>query len=172
MTTTRSARLFVALSGTLALLAALLLPGASQASTPAAGSNVNIAFSATLKAKYKDEHVDGNTSYGVTVLRAKTKIAKQKVTVERISVYNYNSGSGPVTGFLSLDWKGPTHLAFNVTGQAQAVNGTTVIAADLVLFEAQGDYAGYTGYGTMTGTRTGKIGTPVKYTFNIVLVHP
>lgn len=172
MTTKRNPRLLVAFSGLLALIAAMLLPTTSHAAAPTAGSNVNISFSATLKAKYKDEHSDGNITYGVTVLRAKTKIAKKKVSVERISVYNYTDGSGPITGFLSLDWKGATHLAFNVTGNSQAVNGTTVIAADLVLFEAQGQYAGYTGYGTMTGTRTGKIGTPVKYNFNITLVKP
>lgn len=168
----KSSRLIAALFATFTLLAALLLPAPTQAAPVRTADQQVLAFSVKLKAKYKDEHGDGTHTYGVTFLKGKTKINKQKVTVERDSVYQYVNGAGPISGFLTLDWKGPTTLGFNVSGQSEAVNGTTVISANLVLFEAEGDYQGYTGFGTMTGTRTGKIGSPVTYTFNITLSKP
>jgi hypothetical protein len=147
-------------------LSALIAP---QTQAKGSGTKV-IAFTVTLTPSFKDSHSFPPNSYGVTVLKGQARVSKKTVYVERESVYNYVDGSGPITGFVTLTWKGSRNLlAFNVTGQSEVVNDTTEISANLNSFLTMGSYSGKAAFGTMTGTRTGPIGSPVKYTFNITI---
>lgn len=152
-----------------ALVAALLVSVPTTA-VPAADETVSMQFTSTLKSAFKDEHTDGNRSYGVTILKGKARIDRKTVKLERISTYNYLDGSGPVSGFLTMSWGKGTHIAFNVVGSSTRVNGATQVEASLNSFEADGKWAGYTASGTMVGVRKGPIGKPVTYLFNITLV--
>jgi hypothetical protein len=157
----------VFMAALLALGLAGLVAPPSLAKGPAAKV---IAFTVTLKPKYMDTHKYPPNSYGVNVLTGSTRIARKTVYVERESVFNYIDGSGPITGFVTLKWKDSKNLlAFNVTGQSQVVQGVTEISANLNSFLAMGAYNGKAAFGSMTGTRTGPIGSPVKYTFNITI---
>jgi hypothetical protein len=157
-----------------AMLAALLTLGMAWLVAPPAqakGSGTKVlTFTVTLTPSFKDAHSFPPNSYGVTILKGQARVSKKTVYVERESVYNYIDGAGPITGFVTLKWKGSkTLLAFNVTGQSEVISDTTEISANLNSFLAMGAYSGKAAFGTMTGTRTGPIGSPVKYTFNITI---
>ncbi len=163
----------VVVAASLALLAALVLPvsaaGAVTSGAVGLGKSTSITFSATLDAGYKDEIAYGRHQYGVTVLTGKTTVRGESVDIERISVYEYTNGSGPITGFLTLTWPDGSRLSMRVGGQTEQTDAGAKIFATLRVFGAKGAWRGYTGMGLMQGIRKGPIGTPVEYEFSIDL---
>ena len=154
-----------------ALITALLVgpvTAAQGVAMPTAKKAV-FSFSTTLDAGYKDEVQVGRFTYGVTILTGETTIKGQKVALERVSVYQYEDSSGPISGFLTMTWPDGSTVSLSVSGQTEQTASGARIFATLRAFAATGAWKGYGGMGLMQGVRKGPIGTPVVYDFAIEL---
>jgi hypothetical protein len=163
---------FVLLAAALvALTASLLAPAASAAGEAAATADkvTTLTFSMTLAAESKDESTIGRNQYGYTVLTGTSTIGGSAVSIERLSVYQYASGSGPIGGFLTLSWPDGSTLAMSAGGQTQQEANGAHVYATLRVFAANGRWKGFDGVGLMEGVRKGPIGTPVVYRVTIHL---
>lgn len=176
ITTVRHPRTWAALLA--APLLVLPLLGAPATATPAApaghsgGTTTTLKLSTVLDVVSKVEHIDGTRAYGVTVLRGEATANGTTLSLERISVYSYVNGSGPISGFLTVTWPGGSSVGLTVAGRTTASETSSTIRGRMKVIAGTGDWAGVRGTGTLTGDRPGPIGTPVTYRFTLRLRMP
>jgi hypothetical protein len=109
----------------------------------------------------------GEMNYGWNQLVGPSTVDGQAVDVEMLGNVDYEQGTGPFFGFVSLVWPNGDVLAFRMDGQATqpaAAQGSSdsAFAAELTVIGGSGTYAGVSGgRGTFTGSRSAELGGQV-----------
>ena len=84
------------------------------------------------------------------------------VTVDSLVEFNYSQGSGFYTGFLVFTAEDSSTVVTTYTGWTTAhLDGSSTVAANLVVIATSGRWAGQTGRGSVTGGRPSDISTPL-----------
>jgi hypothetical protein len=110
---------------------------------------------------------NGEMNYGWNQLVGPSTVDGQAVDVEMLGNVDYEQGTGPFFGFVSLVWPNGDVLAFRMDGEATqpaAAEGSSdsTFAAELTVIGGSGTYAGVTGgRGTFTGSRSAELGGQV-----------
>ncbi len=109
----------------------------------------------------------GELNYGWNQLVGPSTLDGQAVDVEMLGNVDYEQGTGPFFGFVSLVWPNGDVLAFRMDGQATqpaAAQGSSdsAFTAELTVIGGSGTYAGVSGgRGTFTGSRSAELGGQV-----------
>jgi hypothetical protein len=124
----------------------------------------------------EDQHfhdVTGNGAlrYGSGRLVGAADLGGTPVDVEILAWVAYVDGAGPFTSFLTFRAPSGDELALRYVGEATpGTGGTTQVDGTLTVIGGSGAYEGVTGGGTLSGTRTGAVGSPVDYDGTLSLV--
>ena len=109
-------------------------------------------------------------SYGFLRLTGASKFDGVDVTVvDQVSIA-YANGSGPFNAFITLNAADGSQLVMAYKGGTKASrSGGAAVNGLLNVIAATGRWAGKSGTGVMTGTRSGAVGAPLQATAKITL---
>ena len=138
---------------------------ASPSPSPSGGAVVE--FSADLSSQYSRLTTAGPSDslvYGYTQLEGYSKINGKQVRVRMQGLVDYNEGSGPLTGFLTLRWSDGTELGMRQDGTAtyDAAAKSTALKANLTVVGGTRQVGGTTGGGSFTGSRRSTSGSSIR----------
>jgi Na+-translocating ferredoxin:NAD+ oxidoreductase RnfG subunit len=116
----------------------------------------------------------GDYTYGWNYLTSATKIDGKPGKVQFLGVVNYQNGSGPFGGFVTVTLDNGSILGLAVDGQGLSLaqgSGTADarFGGSIKVISGTGDFNGAQGMGTMTGSRASTLGSPVPMKFNLTL---
>ncbi len=109
----------------------------------------------------------GELNYGWNQLVGPSELDGQAIQVEMLGNVDYQQGSGPFFGFVTLTWPSGDVLGFRMDGQASQPPGAqgssdSSFTAELTVIGGTGAYQGATGgRGTFTGSRSAQLGGQV-----------
>lgn len=150
------------LVGRLALLLLVVALGAVACSSPATTS---VRGEATLRSQntvLAKVGADDSRTYGWNQLTGTTDTTVGLFDVALLGSVDYERGSGPFSGFLTLTAANGDRIATRVDGEAKVVdNGTTELIAGLKVIDGSGEYVGVGGHGRFTGSRSAQLGAPI-----------
>jgi hypothetical protein len=114
----------------------------------------------------------GGHTFGRNDLTGTTRWGNQAAAVDFLATVDYTNGSGPFDGFVTLTRADGTKLSLRTDGHALAVPETsggtiTFFSGSVTVIQGTGAFRGATGIGTMTGSRSATLGSPVKLTFRL-----
>jgi len=112
---------------------------------------------------------DGGFTYGTIRQSATVEVAGAPVGVEIVGTSFYAGGVGPFTGALTLTYPNGDELGLRFDAIVMPAGEGTAVSGSLHVVGGTGVLAGVTGSGTMTGGRSGPLGTPVDYTLTFDL---
>ena len=120
------------------------------------------------------QQLPGGITYGWNDLRAGTRWAGQDATVRFLGDVDYVDGSGPFSGYVSVTRADGAVLGLRVSGSAisLASGGSTADArfsGNVTVIGGDGAYRGAQGIGTMSGSRSAALGSPVAMTFRLTV---
>lgn len=140
---------------------------ASPSISPSPTGGQVVEFSADLSSQYSrltTAGPDDSLVFGYNQLEGYTKINGKSVRVRMQGVVDYNEGSGPLTGFLTLRWTDGTELGLRQDGSAtyDAAAKSTTLKANLTVVGGTRQVSGTTGGGSFTGSRRSSSGTSIR----------
>ncbi len=163
----------------IALLASLIA-GSTIAGAPASAAvakkPVTLTFSTTLSSSGTTlESLPGGHTYGWNTLNGPTRWGNQDATITFLGDVDYVNGSGPFNGYVTITRADGVILGTHIDGNALAVaagsDGTrTLFAGSVSVIQGTGTFRGARGIGTMTGSRTAALGSPVKMTLTLSIL--
>lgn len=107
--------------------------------------------------------------YGTITLTGAAELAGVPVTVTLVGAFWYENGTGPFTGSVTLASAEGDLLAFRYDAFVVLGEGSTTIGGVLTGLGGAGRWADVTGYGHVTGSRSGLVGSPVAYAVDLWL---
>jgi len=116
---------------------------------------------------------DGAFNYGWNELVGPTTVDGSPAVVQMLGNVDYNLGTGPFFGFVTLEFSPENVLAFRMDGQASQPPGAgnsadSSFQAELTLIGGSGTYAAASGgRGTFTGSRSAELGGEVVGTMTV-----
>ncbi|MCX8527933.1 MAG: hypothetical protein ORN20_07315 [Candidatus Nanopelagicales bacterium] len=114
--------------------------------------------------------VDGGHVYGSNHLVASTLVAGAPATVDLSALVNYDNGTGPFTFATTFTLVDGSTLAVWCEGTSvKDATGTSHFTGPLSIIGGTGKYAGATGAGSVVGSRSGALGSPVVLTYRLIL---
>lgn len=120
---------------------------------------------------FHDVQGSGALRYGTARLIGPADLGGSTMEAEILAVVEYTDGAGPFSAFLTFGANSGDELAFRFVGEAEPDEaGTTSINGKLTVIGGTGSYVGVSGAGTLSGSRTGAVGSPVRYTGSVTLV--
>ena len=145
-----------------------LVLGAGLLGAPAAlaADPITVSFQTTSVASQNHVHVVGPAgafSYGTIRLTADTELAGVPVGIEVVGTSLYQDGTGPFTGAMTLIYPNGDELGLRFDAVVQPAGEGTAVAGSLQVIGGTGLLEGVTGSATMTGGRTGPLGSAVEY---------
>ncbi len=144
--------------------------GAGESTTTAPVGGRELAWEVSLTSQQRilrQVGPDGSLNYGWNQLVGPSTVDGQAVDVEMLGNVDYEQGSGPFFGFVSLLWPNGDVLAFRMDGEATQPatalgSSDSTFAAELTVIGGSGAYAGVSGgRGTFTGSRSAQLGGQV-----------
>lgn len=140
-------------------------PSSSVSPSPTGGQVVE--FSADLSSQYSRLTTAGPSDslvYGYNQLEGYSKINGKQVRVRMQGMVDYNEGSGPLTGFLTLHWSDGTELGLRQDGTAtyDAAAKSTALKANLTVVGGTRQVSGTTGGGSFTGSKRSTSGSSIR----------
>jgi hypothetical protein len=137
----------------------------------------NLTFATTFTSVGTDlTTLPGDIVYGWNDLRGRTKWGKRSARVKFLGSVDYIDGSGPFGGFVTITRTDGTKLALQVAGEATSPPGPgtkdTTFSGPVQVIGGTGKFAGATGSGTMTGSRTAALGGAVQLVFTVHVQRP
>jgi len=107
--------------------------------------------------------------YGILGLTGETELGGVPVTAMILGAFTYLDATGPFTGSFSFQSAEGDLLGFRYDAQVALSPDGTVFHGVLTPIAGAGRWAEVTGYGTVTGGRSGLVGSPVRYTVSLWL---
>lgn len=102
------------------------------------------------------------TGDGRAVVTRTGAFASRISEVELLAAVDYVDGSGPFTGFVTLESDDGSLIGMRYAGVAQrASDGSTRIRGSLTVIASTGQFAGMRGEGSVEASRTGVVGAPL-----------
>lgn len=162
MTTRRS--LFAA--GVLAV--ALTLASACSSSSPTSvQGEMSLSSKSSILTKVGP---DDSKTYGWNQLVGTTSTQIGDFAVEMLGNVDYDQGTGPFFGFLTLTAANGDHLAMRMDGSAKVLSdGSTALSSRLTVIDGSGEFVGASGHGSFTGSRLAQVGAPIEITMTLGL---
>ena len=118
----------------------------------------------------KTSSVSGGHVYGSNHLVASTLVAGAPATVDLSALVNYENGTGPFTFATTFTLVDGSTLAVWCEGKSvKDAAGTSHFTGPLIVIGGSGKYSGATGAGSVVGSRSGTLGSPVVLTYRLVL---
>ena len=152
-------------AGALALV--LTVSGCSSTSPMSVQGSMSLSSQNTVLTKVG---VDDSKTYGWNQLVGTTSTQIGDFSVVMLGNVNYDDGSGPFFGFLTLTAANGDHLAMRMDGGATVESdGSTALSSRLTVIDGSGQYVGSTGHGSFTGSRLAQIGAPIEITMTLGL---
>lgn len=99
--------------------------------------------------------------YGTITLTGAAELAGVPVTVTLVGAFWYTNGTGPFTGSVTLTSAEGDLLAFRYDAFVVLGEEETTLGGVLTGLGGAGRWADVTGYGHVTGSRSGLVGSPV-----------
>lgn len=159
----------------LALGLALLPAGAASAGDRTVTRTLTFTSTVTSVGTELNE-LPGDIVYGWNELRGKTRWGNRSARLTFLGDVDYVDGSGPFGGFVTVTHRNGTQLAWRVSGKSASPPGPGTKDATFTgavrVIGGSGRYAGATGVGTMTGSRTASLGGAVTLTFTVRVTRP
>lgn len=126
-----------------------------------------VEFSADLSSQYSKLTTagpDDSLVFGYNQLDGYTKINGRQVRVRMQGMVDYNEGSGPLTGFVTLRWSDGTELGMRQDGTAtyDAAAKSTAFKGNLTVVGGTKQVSGTTGGGTFTGSKRSPSGSSIR----------
>lgn len=127
-------------------------------------SKPNGSFLTGIFLRFVDQEQFGNAHLSSDVL-----IDGQQVHADLAARLEYQNGTGPFNGFITLTWTNGDTLATRYVGGAERnADGSTTVTGTLAVIGGEGKYARASGRGTVLGYRDRpEVGNPV--TYNVTL---
>jgi hypothetical protein len=118
--------------------------------------------------------LQGGYTYGWNYLTGATKISGKPGKVQFLGAVNYENGSGPFGGFVTVTLDNGSILGLAVDGQGLSLaqgsgNADARFSGSIKVISGSGDFKGAQGMGAMTGSRASTLGSPVVMKFNVTL---
>jgi hypothetical protein len=107
--------------------------------------------------------------YGTISLTGAAELAGVPVTVTLVGAFFYTNGTGPFTGSVTLTSAEGDLIAFRYDAFVALAEDGTTIGGVLTGLGGAGRWADVTGYGHVTGSRSGLVGSQVQYAFDLWL---
>lgn len=137
--------------------------------------SANTRLSVNLMGKPSERFVTANPdgrSFGIIRLTGNTSVGSVPVEVVDIANVAYSHGSGPFNGFITLNGPAGSQLVMRFNGSTRAGrSGGATIKGPLTVIAGTGIWSGTSGYGQLTGTRSGVVGSPLKAKISLHLSH-
>jgi hypothetical protein len=112
----------------------------------------------------------GDITYGWNQLDGSTSTTSGKADVELLGNVQYVNGSGRFFGFVTMKFASLSTLGFLAEGKAtKQADGSTKLKATLKVIDGNAAFTGATGTGSVSGTRTAALGSPIKITIKAKL---
>jgi len=159
----RPARVLVPLLIVLGLLG--VAPNADAAS-----GDTSLVIISTLVSTDSSLNTYGSLQYGTINFTGTAVVNGENVSIIRNAVVDYRSNNGPIGGFLTFLWPDGSRISMRASGSSASVGARANFLAALEVFSTSGKWTNYVGSGTMRGSRTGALGTPITYTFRVNLL--
>ena len=144
------------------------VPASTGSAAPVAGRELTWEVSLTSQQRIlRQVGPDGSLNYGWNQLVGPSTVDGQPVEVEMLGNVDYERGSGPFFGFVSLVGPNGDVLAFRMDGEASQPPGAegssdSTFTAELTVIGGSGAYAGVSGgRGTFSGSRSAELGGQV-----------
>ncbi len=147
--------------------------GCGGRSNPVNAANLSFTSAMTSQSTVLSTYNGGTSVSGWNRLVGPSTINWKTVnpagTVEMLATVAYTRGNGPFFGVVNVTTTDGSQLSFQMTGTATLPSGTTIttFAANLTVLGGNGQFAGATGSGTMTGTRNSALGGDVNLAFQL-----
>ena len=167
----------------LLVAAALVLPAApAMAADPTAAPAV-VATEPTYVIDFDARPIDGasvfldgvsvgggtTVRYGILGLQGETAIGATPVTAMILGAFTYLDATGPFTGSFSFASADGDLLGFRYDAHVVLTADGTELAGVLTPIGGAGRWAGVSGYGVVSGGRSGLVGSPVHYQVSLWL---
>ena len=168
--------------GVLVGAAATLPPAASAASRPAfaadgSGPDVTrLTLTTTLTSTDTTlQSLPRGHTYGWNSLSGTTAWGRRPAAVHFLGDVDYVDGSGPFGGYVTITRANGVRLGFRVSGSSLALPQASGLAralftGSLDVIEGTGPFRGAHGIGTLVGSRSSRIGEPVRMTFTLTIL--
>ncbi len=151
------------------------LPTAASAGDRTITRNLTFATEVTSVGTDLTE-LPGDIVYGWNNLQGKTRWGSRSAALNFLGEVDYVDGSGPLGGFVTVTHPNGMQLALRVNGQATSPPGPgtkdATFRGTVRVIGGSGRFAGATGHGTMTGSRTASLGGAVALTFTVTVTRP
>jgi hypothetical protein len=141
----------------------------------AASDSENLAFSVTMSplANESFARTAGDLELGFGRMETTTSAYGKTVRVELLRQFEYQRGSGPLSGFFTLIWDQGDVLALRYRGEAfQNPDGTVAIDGTVEVVGGARKYSRSVGRGVVHGFRSGSVGNSVVYTLHVEVENP
>jgi len=154
-----------------ASVAVVAMTGIGIAPAMAAPSGTRLTIVTNLTSDgAKTSTVDGGHVYGSNHLVASTLVAGEPATVDLSALVNYNNGTGPFTFATTFTLANGSSLAVWCEGKSvKDASGTSHFSGPLTVIGGTGTYSGASGVGSVVGSRSGALGSPVVLTYRLML---
>ena len=161
-------------TGLIAAVIAVLSLGFIAPATAAPKSEKVVFLTELVSEQTTLNVLPGGYTYGWNYLTSATKINGKPGKVQFLGVVNYENGSGPFDGFVTVTLDNGSILGLAVDGQGLSLaqgSGTADarFGGTIKAISGTGDFKGAKGIGTMTGSRASTLGSPVAMKFNLIL---
>lgn len=161
-------------------LLSLAVVGLGLPATASAGDRTitrHLAFTTEVTSVGTDlNELPGDIVYGWNHLQGPTRWGSRKASLDFLGSVDYVDGSGPFGGFVTITHANGMQLALDVAGEASSPPGPgtkdATFTGTVRVIGGSGRFAGATGQGTMTGSRTSSLGGAVRLTFTVTVTRP
>jgi hypothetical protein len=146
--------------------------GAAPASAGDRTITRELTFASTFESVDTElTELPGDVVYGWNHLRGKTRWGSRTAVMDFLGDVDYIDGSGPFGGFVTVIHPNGSKLAMRVTGTATSPPGPgtkdATFTGTIRVIGGSGRFAGATGHGTMSGSRTAALGGKVQLVFEV-----
>ena len=175
LTLSMTVKTSIAIMATLALALALSFPATASAGDRTVTRTLTFTSTVTSVGTELNE-LPGDIVYGWNHLTGTTRWGKRSATMDFLGDVDYIDGTGPFGGFVTITHRNGTQLAWRVSGEAVSPPepGTkdATFTGTIRVIGGSGRFAGATGVGTMTGSRSSSLGGAVTLTFTVRVTRP